>query len=187
MSNIHAIQTMVEMMEKLKIAVKKRDEAIRQVSDLSTVIKALAPFCGDEELKAEYVALLEEFSGKPSFMDAIRTTLRDHPKGLVPIGIKVWIQVTKKMDLSVYSNPMASIHTTLRRMKDNGEITDAINEKGEKVYLLISKSSGMTCPPEPAALHHVKQTKDEAAEKLNRDLLEGTEALVAPRRPRRTL
>jgi hypothetical protein len=40
------------------------------------------------------------------------------------------------MDLSAYSNAMASIHTTLRRMKESGEVEELLNEKGERAYRL---------------------------------------------------
>jgi hypothetical protein len=46
------------------------------------------------------------------------------------------ITVGKKMDLSRYSNPMASIHTTLRRMVDSGEVGISENASGEKGYRL---------------------------------------------------
>lgn len=51
---------------------------------------------------------------------------------MTPSGIKDLI----KLDLSGYWNAMASIHTTLRRLKDKGEIEETLNDGGEKAYRL---------------------------------------------------
>ena len=38
----------------------------------------------------------------------------------------------KKMDLSGYSNAMASIHTTLRRMKESGGVEEILTRRARK-------------------------------------------------------
>jgi len=53
------------------------------------------------------------------------------------------------MDLSGYSNPLASIHTTLRRM-DGKEVEEFINDKGEKAWRIRPpwrKSASQAPPP----------------------------------------
>ena len=93
--------------------------------------------CEDEDIKASYLLKLEELSGKPGFIDAVRSVLRGiKGKPLTPMEVKTWILIGKKMDLSGYSNPMASIHTTLRRLKDRDEIEEVANDKGEKAFRL---------------------------------------------------
>ncbi len=135
-------KTLSEMLAKLQEAVIARREAQQQVAEYTSAIKALAQVCEDEEIKTEYLLRLEEFSGKSGFVDAVRSILRTHPdsEGLTPTQIRSWIVISKNMDLSGYSNPMASIHTTLRRMRESDEVEEVRNKKGEKSYRLKRKS-----------------------------------------------
>jgi hypothetical protein len=145
------ILTMDGMLEKLREAVKTRAEADKQITEYTNALRALAKVIEDREAGDSYLATLEELSGKPGFTDTIRFVLRLTKKPQTPTQIRALIHIGKKMDLSAYSNPMASIHTTLRRMKESGEIEESVNEKGEKAYLLIRKG-GITPPPRFTAL-----------------------------------
>jgi hypothetical protein len=131
------IKTLDTLMADLKQATQTLRETEKHAAGLIAAIKSLAGVCEDEEIKTSYLLALEEISGKPGFADAIRSVLREHAHGrnpLTPTDIKTWIGVGKKMDLSGYSNVMASIHTTLRRLKDSGEVVEVPNEKGERAY-----------------------------------------------------
>jgi hypothetical protein len=131
-------KTMSEMLTKLRKAVELQRETQQQIAEYTNAIRALAQVCEDEDVRTGYLLSLEELSGKPGFLDAIRWVVKTHSqkKPLTPKEIRSWIILGKKMDLSGYSNAMASIHTTLRRMKDSGEIEELLNEKGEKAYRL---------------------------------------------------
>jgi len=136
---------MDEMLEKLAEATKVYREAEKSVTEYTNAIRALAQVCEDEDTKNEYLLRLEELSGKQGFVDAIRAVLGNHMT-MTPIAIKQMIILTKKMSLSDYSNPMASIHTTLRRMKESGEVEETKNIKGEKAYRLNTPKL-KTLPP----------------------------------------
>jgi len=146
------IKTMDEMLAKLAEATGTYREAEKSIAEYTNAVRALAQVCEDEDVKATYLLKLEELTGKPGFMEAIRSVLRGrtNSKALTPLEIKTWIVLSKKMDLSGYSNPMASIHTTLRRLKESGEIFEVTNEKGERAYRLINaeeRKTGMPPPP----------------------------------------
>jgi hypothetical protein len=142
------VKTMDEMLAKLAEATSTYREAEKSITEYTNAIRALATVCEDEEVKATYLLKLEELSGKPGFMDAVRSVLRGHQsKPLTPLEIKTWIVLSKKMDLSGYTNAMASIHTTLRRLKEYGEIEEVTNDKGEKAYRIIVKA-----PVPPASI-----------------------------------
>ncbi len=140
------IKTMDEMLGKLTEATQTYREAEKAVTEYTNAIRALAQVCEDEDTKVTYLLALEEISGRPGFADAIRSALRAARETQTTIQIKGTIILMKKMDLSVYSNPMASIHTTLRRMKDRGEVEEVINDKGEKAYRLLPGSPGVPLP-----------------------------------------
>ncbi len=128
------ITTLDTLMADLKESIQIVQEKEKHIVGLTAAIKSLAGVCEDEDVKAEYLAALDELSGKPGFVSAIRTLLRAHPDGLTPGVIRIAIQQAKLMDLTNYSNPAASIHTTLRRMVESKEVESFVNEIGEKAY-----------------------------------------------------
>lgn len=128
-------QTMDEMFAKLTAAQLAKVEAEQQISEYTSALRALAKVMEDKEAGDAYLVRLDEMSGKPGFTDAIRFVLRPSNKPLTPTAIRSLIQISKKMDLSVYSNPMASIHTTLRRMVEAAEV-EVVTIDGEKAYRL---------------------------------------------------
>lgn len=142
MSKSPIIETMDGFLGKLKDAIQQRNEFQSRIEQYTTAIKALAQTCEDQDVKASYLAALDELSGKPGFVSAIRTLLRAHTDGLTPGVIKIAIQQAKLMDLTNYSNPAASIHTTLRRMIESQEVEIVTSATGEKVYRLKRKPPG---------------------------------------------
>ncbi|MGD0519739.1 MAG: hypothetical protein ABSA48_00655 [Terracidiphilus sp.] len=149
MSESPITKTMDEMLGKLKDAVKTRKEAEKQITEYTSAIRALAKVIEDKEIGDSYLANLDELSGKPGFLDSVRSVLRFRKEGATPTEIRSWIHIGKKMDLSVYSNPMSSIHTTIRRMVDSGEVEPFENAKGEKAYRLKAAGGGIPPPPAP--------------------------------------
>ena len=139
-------QTVNELFRKLELALKQRQEAEIQITANAAAIKALANTCEDEDVKGDYLLRLDEISGKPGFKDVVLSILKGHPKGLTPTGIRSWILMGKKMNLSGYSNPLASIHTTLRRM-DGVEVEQFVNDKGEKAWRI--KPRAVSTAPRP--------------------------------------
>ena len=128
-------QAVNELFRKLEDALKQKQEADIQITANTAAIRALANSCEDEEVKGDYLLRLEEIGGQTGFKDAIRSVMRPGVT-MTPKYIRDMIVLLKKMDLSGYSNAMASIHTTLRRMKDSGDVEEVLNDKGEKAWLL---------------------------------------------------
>jgi hypothetical protein len=140
------IETMEGFLEKLRDATQQRNELVTRIAEYTNAIRALAQACEDEDVKATYLLALEELSGKPGFVDAVKSVLRGKPDGLTPTEIKTWIVMLKKMDLSGYSNPMASIHTTLRRLKESGDVRE-FQKDGERAYQIVVRA-----PVPPASM-----------------------------------
>jgi hypothetical protein len=141
--------TVNDLFRKLEEALKLRQEADIQITTSTAAIRALANTCEDEDVKGEYLVRLEEISGKPGFKEVVLSVLRGHPGGLTPMGIRSWIGIAKKMDLSGYSNPLASIHTTLRRM-EGSEVEQFVNKDGEKAWRI--KRRGISNAPAPPTI-----------------------------------
>ena len=148
MANSPMVEMLDDLISKLKVVVIARAEAEKQFSHYTNAIKALIPLCEDEEARAEYLNMLDELSGKPGFLYAVRNVLRSRNEALTPYNIRFFITMGKKLDLTQYSNPMASIHTTLRRMKQSGEGEEIVNDKGEKTYRIkVETAAGRMTPP----------------------------------------
>jgi hypothetical protein len=142
------LKTMDDMLAKLAEATRVYRESEKAVREYSDAIRALAQVCEDEEIKANYLLALEDITGKPGFMDAIRSVLKGpgQRRPLTAPEIKEFIVLGGKMSLAGYSNPMASIHTTLRRLEKKGEVEEIQNTKGERAYRLPPGSPGVTLP-----------------------------------------
>jgi len=128
------------MVAALRKVIITRDDAQKQVEQYIDVIRAMLKIVEDEDKKAEYLNVLDEIVGKTGFLENIRLVLRLRPEGLTPTEIRSMIMLGAKMDLSAYSNPMSSIHTTIRRMVDSGEVESFTNEKGEKAYRMKARA-----------------------------------------------
>ena len=75
---------------------------------------------------------------------------------MTPKYIRDMIVLLGKMELSVYTNAMASIHTTLRRMKESGEVEEVQNSNGERAYRLPNQEdiAQQKAPTPPAPMRH---------------------------------
>jgi hypothetical protein len=133
-------QTIDEVSAKLRAAINARSGADKQVGEWSEALRALLNVVEDDKYKADYLGLLDEATGKAGFREMIRIVLALRPNGLTAPQIKTMIQETGRMDLSNYSNPLASIHTTLRRMVESGEIVSTVIS-GERTFRLKELSA----------------------------------------------
>jgi hypothetical protein len=131
-------KTMDQLLTRLSAAVQKRNEAETEIKDVGDALESLIKLCEDDAAKAAYSERLQELLIKPGFTEVVRSILRIEKAGMTPVGIKRWITIKGAMNLASYSNPLASIHTTLRRMKEAGEIEEIETESGEKAFRLRS-------------------------------------------------
>lgn len=96
-----------------------RSACDQKISDCRELIRANANFLPDVERNAELL-LLEVFKRPTNITEAVRLALAlamARQQGLTPTQIKEHIEA-RGFSLSEYTNPLASIHTILRRMKE---------------------------------------------------------------------
>ncbi len=90
-----------------------------KIADLRNLVRANANFLPDKEREAELL-VLEMLRIPENITEAVRIAVFlacAHKEGVTPIEIKEEAE-QRGFDFSEYSNPMASIHTILKRMKD---------------------------------------------------------------------
>src|SRR5215475_5740760 len=143
------MQMLLDLMEERQKWLGKRDEAIREVSRLSEVIRATINMI-PPELLARYEPVFERIEHRPPGLAvAIRACFTagkslfnlpvagspDHEGWLSPVEIR---DALKRMGYpfeNYKANPLASIHTTLKRMAP-GELEVRKRKDGQKVYRL---------------------------------------------------
>jgi len=153
------MQMLLDLMEERQKCAGKRDEAIREISRLSDVIRATMNMIPPEQL-ARYEPVFERIEQRPPGLSlAIRVsftaaatagslveTAKGTEAGKPETGAagKAWLTPVEIRDKlknmgfpfeNYKANPLASIHTTLKRMVP-GEMEVKTLKNGQKVYRL---------------------------------------------------
>jgi len=153
--SIDYVQMLRALAEEREMWVNKRDEAMRELSRLAEMIRATVKMLTPEQ-RAKCDALLERIDRRPAGLTtSIRLCFTAGKEWLTPVEIRDMLKATGFSFESYKANPLASIHTTLKRMVP-GEM-ECKTVDGEKVYRLKT----------------VEQWK--AAMREAREWLEGTE------------
>ena len=150
------MQMLLDLMEERQKWLGQRDEAIREISRLSELIRATMNMIPPEQI-ARYEPVFERIEQRPPGLSlAIRacftatqtTGLQNLKEASVPgianISGKEWLTPVDIRDAlknmgypfeNYKANPLASIHTTLKRMVP-GELETKTLKGGQKVYRL---------------------------------------------------
>lgn len=144
--------------------VKKRDEALRELARLAELIRATVKMLTPEQ-RAKCDALLERIDRRPAGLTtSIRLCFTGAEKEwLTPIEIRDILKAAGFSFESYKANPLASIHTTLKRMVPHE--VECRTANGEKAYRLKT----------------LEQWK--AAMREAREWLEGTEYVAVGKGP----
>jgi hypothetical protein len=135
-------QSLEAALAEVRELIKERDELDRKVdglnlkiADLVAAIDGLAPLCGINA-RTEYPSLFPyEVEPEIGFTDAIRKIFSVVPaRAYTAVGVRDEL-VKSGFDLDKYTNPMASIHTILKRLVATHDV-DAFDEEGRTVYVL---------------------------------------------------
>ena len=152
------MQMLLDLMEERQKWLGQRDEAIREISRLSELIRATMNMIPPEQI-ARYEPIFERIERRPPglslairacFTAAQTTGLLNVKEASVPgigkLSGKEWLTPVDIRDAlknmgypfeNYKANPLASIHTTLKRMVP-GELETKTLKDGQKVYRLKS-------------------------------------------------
>ena len=109
------------VMEELAHWAKMKRDSEQQIAKLRALVIANANMLPDDEERRAFISHANELVSL-GFTDSIRELFRKvFPKGLTPMGVRDGL-VIDGWDLSSQVNPMASIHSVIRRMVAAGEI-----------------------------------------------------------------
>jgi len=129
------LQMLRALAEEREDWLKKRDEAMRELSRLDEVIRATVKMLTPEQ-KAKCDALLERIDRRPA---GLTTSIRlcftaAEKEWLTPVDIRDrLVEIGFRFDM-YKANPLASIHTTLKRMVPHE--VECKTTGGQKLYRL---------------------------------------------------
>ncbi len=117
----------------LRKLLDERDQLNRNIEHTAELISANANFLPEEERAAQLQKLAEMVAGPPGFTDSVRNVLRNVPsQALTAKKVRDLLRGVG-FDLSSYTNPLASIHTILKRLAERGEV-EVSESNGEVRY-----------------------------------------------------
>jgi phage terminase large subunit-like protein len=118
----------------LRKLVSQRDEINLKIERKQAVIKALANALDDPDEASAQIAEMDEIVSPVGLTDKIRIVLRSSMDGFTAVEVRGMLEALK-FDLSDYSNALATIHTTLKRLERAKEVKSEITPTGDKVYI----------------------------------------------------
>jgi hypothetical protein len=141
---INYMQMLLDLMEERQKWLNQRDESIREISRLSELVRATMNMIPAEQI-ARYEPMFERLENRPAGLSmAIRACFTAGAAGLAGSAGKEWLTPVEVRDAlkrmgfpfeNYKANPLASIHTTLKRMVPSELETKTLKD-GQKVYRL---------------------------------------------------
>jgi hypothetical protein len=108
--------------------VAKREKLNQEISRVSDLVIANANFLPEEE-KADQLEQLEQLVAEPpGFTESVRNILKANAiRPATALAVRD-MMAKAGFNLRAYSNPLASIHTILKRLAERGEVTTSMND-----------------------------------------------------------
>jgi len=117
----------------LEKLLQQRERLSVKIGRIADLIAANANLLPDEERLGHLRRLNELVAGPPGFTDSIRRVLKDHrARAVTAIAVRDLLGEAG-FDLGSYNNPLASIHTILKRLAERGEV-ETSGASGEVRY-----------------------------------------------------
>ena len=110
------------------------DECDKQIGALIQTINAIAPLVGDTPMDAPAT---EEPETPLGMTDCIRSILAETEDPLSAAEIRDRLEAMG-LDMKSYSNPLATVHTVLRRLTESGEV-ETQDVEGMKKFMAALK------------------------------------------------
>jgi hypothetical protein len=99
-----------------------------RIFTLKELIEGLAIMCEVDVAKTHPYLFTENLQPTPGFTNAVRQVVQSGKFFRAPVDIRDELQ-RRGFKLEKYKNPLASIHTILKRLYEQGEIDAVVEEK----------------------------------------------------------
>jgi hypothetical protein len=119
----------------------RRQELDKEIARVHAVIGELQNLCADQDQKnfwsgAEHVVKADL---KVGITEAVRVILRETFFPMTAVELKKQVEA-RKLNIQRYANPLAVIHTVLKRLVQSGDVRVAGPINGLKAYQWISST-----------------------------------------------
>ena len=119
--------------EQLRHLVVQRDEINLRLEHAQGAIIALAKMLDDAQEASKQLAEMNEIVGPSGLTDAVSRVVQASMDGFTAVEVRGMLEAMK-FDLSKYSNALATIHTTLKRLEASKRVRSYSTPTGETVY-----------------------------------------------------
>jgi hypothetical protein len=124
--------------EKLSQLLADRAKIDREIVDWKQVIDSLLAVTESEVVDPSDVEVSAFVEGKPGkqtvkFTDGVRMVLSQNANRTIPISVPEIREqlINLGFDFAKYAQPLVPIHNTLKRLKEQGEVSAVENEQGQ--------------------------------------------------------
>ncbi len=157
MSTRNYRRALFEAEQDLAHCLVERQKIDHKVARLQGVISHLQNLCADLDQKhfQKRVDRVVKAGLKVGVTDLARVILKETFFPMTASDLKKSMEA-RKLDLSRYSNPLAVIHTVLKRLVQSGEVKVVLQKAGRKSYQWVSTTDKL--------LSELRQTSQPAAQ-----------------------
>lgn len=127
------------------------DERLRiddKIVRMASAVRSLANLVEDDLERVRHLRALDDVLGKlrkPGLSQMIMNVLYAMPNGLTPAEIMNTLVNSGSLEPKEYTNPAASIHTTLRRLVEAGKL-EPKSKEGKKIFRIRTIKPGYGGP-----------------------------------------
>jgi hypothetical protein len=131
-------------MAELEMLLRQRAECDRRIEALQKAVKILEPIYRQTGTATASVELLLR-SSDLGLTDRVRAILQASERPLSPTQVRERVQ-DSGLDLSEYSNPLATVHSVLRRLVEAQQVIAKAGIGGTKFYEWIGEKADEAGP-----------------------------------------
>jgi hypothetical protein len=134
MPNVNTAQVISDAREELKNAVARRVQTDRRIAELRILLRTLVRFMPDEASRQQILAEVDAARRKaPSLTESISQILLQSNKPITSNDIREQLEATG-FDLDEYSQPLATIQSTLQRLVDAEKVSRDLTADKSVIY-----------------------------------------------------
>lgn len=109
------------MRKELEALLEHQEDTEQKIAVLKQAIMSFAPLAKEQGMGLDFLGDMNPIGTTETIREILRAV---YPKGLSPVEIKEQLK-SRGQDMSQHKNVMASVHSTLKRMLENGEISSS--------------------------------------------------------------
>jgi hypothetical protein len=147
-----------EAKQKLARLLVERQKLDKEIAEVHAVVTKLQNLCADQDQRNFWRGADRVIKAdlKVGITEAVRVMLQENFFPMTAVDLKKQIEA-RKLNIHRYANPLAVIHTVLKRLIQSGDVRVVAPVNGLKAYQWVSSTD--------KALSELKKTNELASEK----------------------